>query len=119
MSSQTNFLNLIVSDAHAADPAPAAAPQQGGVMAFLPLIIIFVIFYFLLIRPQSKRAKEHRDMVAKLAKGDEVVTNGGLLGKVTELGDSYVTVEVAEGVAVKLQRQAVAQVLPKGTIKGA
>ena len=111
-----NVLNLIVSDAHAADPAPAAG-FGGGLMSFLPLIIIFVIFYFLLIRPQSKRAKEHREMVAKLAKGDEVVAGGGILGRVTDVSDSYVTVEVADGVAIKVQRAAVAQVLPKGTIK--
>lgn len=111
-----NILNLIVSDAHAADPAPAAG-FGGGLMSFLPLIIIFVIFYFLLIRPQSKRAKEHREMVAKLAKGDEVVAGGGILGRVTDVSDSYVTVEVADGVAIKVQRAAVAQVLPKGTIK--
>jgi len=113
-----NILNLIVSDAHAADPAPAAG-FGGGLMSFLPLIIIFVIFYFLLIRPQSKRAKEHREMVAKLAKGDEVVAGGGILGRVTDVSDSYVTVEVADGVAIKVQRAAVAQVLPKGTIKAA
>jgi preprotein translocase subunit YajC len=113
-----NILSLIVSDAHAADPAPAAG-LGGGIMSFLPLIVIFVIFYFLLIRPQSKRAKEHREMVAKLAKGDEVVTNGGMLAKVTEVGDGYLTVEIADGVAIKLQRAAVTQVLPKGTIKGA
>lgn len=119
MSSQQNFLSLIISDAQAADPAPAAGTQGGGLMAFLPLIIIFVIFYFLLIRPQTKRAKEHRAMVAALAKGDEIATSGGMLGRVTELSDTYVTLEVADGVAVKVQRHAVAQVLPKGTVKGA
>jgi preprotein translocase subunit YajC len=118
MSLHDNLLNLVVADAHAADPAPAGAPQAGGYMSFLPLIIIFVIFYFLLIRPQSKRAKEHREMVGKLGKGDEVVTNGGILGKVTDLDENYLTVEIASGVAVKVQRQAVLQVLPKGTLKG-
>lgn len=117
MSSNTNLLSLIISDAQAADPAPAGA--AGGLMSFLPLIVIFVIFYFLLIRPQTKRAKEHREMVAKLGKGDEVVTSGGILGRVTDLEDAYLTVEVANGVAVKVQRHAVTQVLPKGTIKGA
>jgi preprotein translocase subunit YajC len=112
-----NLLSLIVSDAHAADPAPAAG-LGGGIMQFLPLVVIFIIFYFLLIRPQSKRAKEHREMVAKLAKGDEVVAGGGILGRVSDVSDSYVTVEVADGVAIKVQRAAVAQVLPKGTIKG-
>ena len=118
MTSQDNLLSLIVSDAHAADPAPAAG-MAGGFMSFLPLVIIFVIFYFLLIRPQSKRAKEHREMVAKLAKGDEVVAGGGILGRVTDVSESYITVEIADGVAIKVQRHAVAQVLPKGTIKGA
>jgi preprotein translocase subunit YajC len=115
MSLHDNLLSLVIADAHAADPAPAGA--TGGLMTFLPLIIIFVIFYFLLIRPQSKRAKEHRDMVSKLAKGDEVITNGGLLGRIKDLDESYLTVEIASGVAVKLQRQAVLQVLPKGTLK--
>ena len=118
MSLNTNPLSLIVSDAHAADPAPAGA-ASGGLMSFLPLIVIFVIFYFLLIRPQSKRAKEHREMVAKLVKGDEVVAGGGILGRVTDVSDVYLTVEVAEGVAIKVQRHAVTQVLPKGTVKGA
>ncbi|HJW82023.1 MAG TPA: preprotein translocase subunit YajC [Acidiferrobacterales bacterium] len=118
MNVPENLLSLIVSDAHAADPAPAGG-AAGGFMSFLPLIIIFVIFYFLLIRPQSKRAKEHREMVAKLAKGDEVVAGGGILGRVTELSESYITVEVADGVNIKVQRHAVAQVLPKGTVKGA
>jgi preprotein translocase subunit YajC len=120
MFSPEMLLNLVISSAHAADAAPAAGAQPGSSIAsFLPLIVIFVIFYFLLIRPQSKRAKEHRAMVAAMAKGDEVVTNGGMLGRVTEIDDSYLTLEIAAGVAVKVQRQAVAQVLPKGTIKGA
>jgi preprotein translocase subunit YajC len=118
MPSLEMLLNVIISSAHAADPAPAAGPAA-GFMSFLPLVIIFVIFYFLLIRPQSKRAKEHREMVAKLAKGDEVVAGGGILGRVTDLSESYITVEIADGVAIKVQRQAVAQVLPKGTVKGA
>jgi preprotein translocase subunit YajC len=85
-------------------------------MGFLPLILIFAVFYFMLIRPQMKRAKEHRKMVSELARGDEVVTNGGLLGRITDLGDSFVTVELADKVVVKLQRHAVATVMPKGTI---
>ncbi|GAB4301459.1 MAG: hypothetical protein Kow0096_22280 [Thiohalomonadaceae bacterium] len=80
--------------------------------------IMFVVFYFLLIRPQQKRAKEHRAMVENLAKGDEVVTGGGLVGKVTDLGDNFIEVEVADNVRVKVQRQMLASVLPKGTIKG-
>jgi preprotein translocase subunit YajC len=94
-----------------------SAPGTSGLMSFLPLVLIFVVFYFLLIRPQTKRAKEHRAMVAALEVGAEVVTNGGILGKVTELADQFVTVEVAAGVNVKVQRHAIAQVLPKGTLK--
>ncbi len=88
-------------------------------MSFLPLIIIFVIFYFLLIRPQMKRAKEHKKLVAELGNGDEVVTNGGLLGRITKVGESFVTVELAENVQIKVQRHAIASVMPKGTIKSA
>lgn len=119
MFSHVTFLNFLVSSARAADTAPAAAvPQGSSFMSFLPLIIIFVIFYFLLIRPQTKRAKEHRAMVQALSKGDEVATNGGLLGRVSDLDENYLTLEIASGVMVKVQRQAVAQVLPKGTLKG-
>ena len=108
-------MNFLISEAWAADPVPAAA--NGGLMGFLPLVVIFVIFYFLLIRPQSKRAKEHRAMVAALAKGDEVVTSGGILGRVTEIAEQYLTVEIADGVAVKIERATVSKVLPKGTVK--
>ncbi|MHB8454789.1 MAG: preprotein translocase subunit YajC [Acidiferrobacterales bacterium] len=109
-------MNLLISDAHA-DVLGAASGPGGGILGFLPLIVIFAIFYFLLIRPQSKRAKEHKAMVAAIAKGDEVVTNGGVLGRVTEVGEAFVTVEVADGVSVKLQRHAIATLMPKGTIK--
>lgn len=110
-------MNFLISEAWAADPAPAGV--NGGIMGFLPLIAIFVIFYFLLIRPQSKRAKEHRIMVAALAKGDEVVTSGGILGRVTEVAEQYLTIEIADNVAVKIERVTVAKVLPKGTVKSA
>ena len=86
-------------------------------MSFLPLIIIFVVFYLLLIRPQMKRAKEHKKMVEALAKGDEIVINGGLLGRITEVGENFVTAEVAEGVRVRVQKHAVASLVPKGTAK--
>ena len=86
-------------------------------VGLLPMVLIFVIFYLLLIRPQQKRAKQHKLMVAELSKGDEVVTNGGTLGKITGVDDNFVTVEVAEGVRIKVQRAAVAQMMPKGTIK--
>ncbi len=110
------MMNLLIPNAYAAGTAPGGV-AGGGLLGFLPLIAIFIIFYFLLIRPQSKRAKEHRAMVAALAKGDEVVTNGGVLGRVTEVGEVFVTVEIAEGVSIKVQRQAVASLMPKGTIK--
>jgi preprotein translocase subunit YajC len=84
----------------------------------LPMMAIFAVFYFFLIRPQNKRAKEHRDMVGKLATGDEVVTSGGLLGRITEVGDTFVSLEVAKGVEVKVQRAQVSQLMPKGTVKG-
>jgi preprotein translocase subunit YajC len=108
------LLDFFIASAHAQDASP-----QGGLMSFLPLIIIFVIFYFLLIRPQMKRAKEHRKLVAELAVGDEVVTTGGLLGRISKVGESFLTVEVADNLEIKLQRHAVASVVPKGTIKSA
>jgi preprotein translocase subunit YajC len=109
-------MDFFIASAYAQD---AGAQAQGGLLSFLPLIVIFIVFYFLLIRPQMKRAKEHKALVAQLANGDEVVTNGGLLGKVTNVGDSFVTVELAENVKIKLQKHAVASVMPKGTIKSA
>lgn len=107
-------MSFFINDAWA-----AGAPQAGGdpLLSFLPLVLIFVVFYFLLIRPQTKRAKEHRAMVAALSKGDEVVTNGGLAGQVAEVGENFVLVEVAGNVQVRVQKQAVATVLPKGTLK--
>ncbi len=108
-------MDFFIASAYAQD----AASPAGGILSFLPLIVIFIVFYFLLIRPQTKRAKEHRQLVEKLATGDEVVTNGGLLGKITHVGDSFVTVEVADNVKVKLQKHAVASVVPKGTVKSA
>jgi len=100
--------------------ALAAAPQGQGdpLMSFLPLIFIFVVFYFLLIRPQTKKSKEHKQMVEALAKGDEVVTSGGLLGRISKVGDNFIELEISEGVTVKVQRNAVANLMPKGTIKG-
>jgi len=86
-------------------------------MAFLPMILIFVVFYFLLIRPQQKKAKEHRTMLAALQKGDEVVTAGGVVGRVAKLTDQYAAIEIAPSVEINVQRSAIAQLLPKGTIK--
>ena len=97
--------------------AQGSAGQSGGLLGFLPLIVIFVLFYFLLIRPQNKKQKEHRAMVDALANGDEIITGGGVLGKVTDVGEQFVTVEIANNVVVKIQKHTVAAVLPKGTIK--
>src|SRR5690606_45492 len=99
----------------------AAGDAAGGLMGMLPIVLMFIILYFLMIRPQMKRQKEHRNLVAGLTKGDEVVTSGGILGKVTKAGDNYITIEVAsladKPVEVVLQRNSVTSVLPKGTIK--
>ena len=108
-------MDWLISTAAAQAQGPAG--QGNALMQFLPLVLIFVVFYFLLIRPQTKRAKEHRAMVAALEVGAEVVTNGGILGKVTQLGEQYLTLEIADGVNVKVQRHTVSQVLPKGTLK--
>ncbi len=106
-------MSFFISDALAA--APQGQPDP--LMSFLPLILIFVVFYFLLIRPQSKRAKEHKQMVEALSRGDEVVTNGGLLGRISGVGDNFVELDIAEGVTVKVQRQSIANLMPKGTVK--
>lgn len=108
-------MDFLISTAHAQAAATGAAGNP--IMTFLPLIILFGVFYFMLIRPQMKRAKEQRQMVAALAVGDEVITNGGLCGRITEIADAFVSLEVASGVKVKLQKQAVSTVLPKGTLK--
>jgi preprotein translocase subunit YajC len=111
-------MSFFISDAWA-EAAPPAGAAQGGLSSLVFLIVIFAIFYFMLIRPQAKRQKEHKKMVEALAKGDEVVTNGGVLGKITEVSDNFVQLEITEGVQIKVQRQAVAQLMPKGTIKSA
>jgi preprotein translocase subunit YajC len=102
-----------------AQTAPAAAGGDMGssLMSMLPLVLMFVVLYFVMIRPQMKKQKEHRAMIDALAKGDEVVTAGGMLGKVSKLGDSNLGLEVANGVEVQIQRSAVVQVLPKGSLK--
>jgi preprotein translocase subunit YajC len=91
--------------------------MQSSLMSMAPLVLMFVVLYFVMIRPQMRRQKEHRAMIEALAKGDEVATVGGVLGRVTKLGDVYLTVEIANGVEVQVQRSAVVQVLPKGTFK--
>lgn len=98
-----------------------AAPATGGMdlMGLMPLILMFILLYFLMLRPQMKKAKEHKQMLAALQKGDEVVVSGGTLGKVTKVGDSYVNVEIANNVEVVVQKGSVTTLLPKGTIKSA
>jgi preprotein translocase subunit YajC len=98
--------------------AQAAAPAGADIMSMLPIILMFVVLYFVMIRPQMKRAKEQKAMVEALQKGDEVVAAGGVLGKITKVTDNYVTIEIADKIEIKVQRPAVALVLPKGTIKG-
>ena len=110
---------VFISEAHA-QAAPAATTSDspmGSLGSMLPLVLMFVVLYFVMIRPQMKRQKEHKAMVDALAKGDEVVTAGGVLGKVAKIGDTYLHVEVASGVELQVQRSAVVQVLPKGTLK--
>jgi preprotein translocase subunit YajC len=95
----------------------AAGGTASTLTTILPLVLIFVVFYFLLIRPQTKRAKEHREMVGKLAVGDEVVTNGGILGRIGEVAEHFITLEIARGVTISVQRFQIAQLMPKGTVK--
>ena len=105
---------MLISNAYA---QTAAAGPLDGAMQFLPIILMFVVLYFLMIRPQQKKAKEHKALIAGIAKGDEVVTGGGLVGKVVKIGENYVTLEVAEGTEVVVQKPAIGLVLPKGTLK--
>ena len=106
---------MLISSAYA--QAAGAATPGGDLMAFLPMVAIFVVFYFLLIRPQQKRAKETKAMLEALAKGDEVITAGGIVGKISRLTDQYAVVEVSPNVEISVQRGAISQILPKGTIK--
>ena len=110
---------MFISSAFAQAAPPAAAvggDMMSSLTGMLPLVLMFVVLYFVMIRPQMKKQKEHRTMIEALAKGDEVATAGGMLGKVTKLGDAYLTLELAPGVEVQLQRSAIVQVLPKGAI---
>ncbi|MHB8921343.1 MAG: preprotein translocase subunit YajC [Halothiobacillus sp.] len=106
---------FFISDA-LAEAAPAAA-QPNLIATFLPLILIFGVMYFLLIRPQVKRQKELKKLVSSIEKGDEIITNGGMLGRVIKVGEAFLIVEVADGVTIVVQRNAVATVMPKGTLK--
>lgn len=111
-------MDFLISSAHA-QAAPGAAPPGGGISTLVMMGVMIAFFYFMLIRPQMKRAKEQRSMLAALAKGDEVATTAGMLGRVDEITESYVSVEIAPNVVVKLQKQAITAVLPKGTLKSA
>lgn len=105
---------MFITNAYA-QAAPAAASGTDSLMGMLPLVLMFVVLYFIMIRPQMKRQKEHKAMIDALAKGDEVVVAGGVVGRIAKIGESYVQVEIAQGVEVQVQRGAVLQVLPKGT----
>ena len=111
-----NLLDLVIAPAYA---QAAQQPQGLGGMGLLMPIALIAIMYFFMIRPQMKRQKEHRAMLDKLAKGDEVLTNGGIAGVVTDIGENFVTVEVADNVRLRIQKGAIANVLPKGTLKSA
>lgn len=114
----TEFLNFFIASAHADTAAPAAGAAADGGFSFLVLPAIFLLFfYFVLWRPQSKRAKEQRNLLGSLAKGDEVVTAGGLLGKIVKLHDQYIVLALSENVEIVLQKASIVNVLPKGTLK--
>ena len=105
---------MFISSAYA---QAAGGDTTSSLVSLLPLVLMFVVLYFVMIRPQMKRQKEHKAMIEALAKGDEIVTAGGLVGKVSKIGDAYIGVELADGVEVQMQRSAVVQVLPKGSLK--
>ena len=107
---------MFISNAYAQAAQGAASPES-GLLGMLPLVLMFVVLYFVMIRPQMKRQKEAKAMIEALAKGDEVVTAGGVIGKISKLGDNFVHLEVANGVELQIQRSAVTQVLPKGSLK--
>ncbi|MGB8635932.1 MAG: preprotein translocase subunit YajC [Rhodanobacteraceae bacterium] len=112
-------MDFLISSAHAQTAGSGAASSAGGfgMMNILFLVVLFGVFYFMLIRPQQKRMKEHKAMLGQLARGDEVVTNGGMAGRVDDIGEHFITVEVADKVKLKVQKQSISQVLPKGTLK--
>jgi preprotein translocase subunit YajC len=106
---------VLISNAYA-QTAAAAGPMD-SVMQFLPIILMFVVLYFLMIRPQMKKAKEHKALIDALGKGDEVITSGGIAGRITKVSDDFVSVAIAENVEIQIQKPAIAVVLPKGTLK--
>ena len=107
---------MFISSAFAQSAPAAAGGAESSLLSLAPLVLMFVVLYFIMIRPQMKKQKEHKAMIEALAKGDEVVIAGGILGKVTKLGESFLNIEVANGVEVQVQRPSVVQVLPKGTV---
>jgi len=108
---------VFISSAFAQTAPAAGGDMSSSLMSMLPLVLMFVVLYFVMIRPQMKKQKEHKAMIDALAKGDEVVAGGGILGKVAKINDNTVSLEVAAGVEIQIQRSAVVQVLPKGSIK--
>ena len=108
-------MDFLISAAHAQQSG--AAPQGGGLLSMLPLVGLLVLFYFMLIRPQQKRTKQHTQLISSLSKGDEIITAGGLTGTVAELSDEYVKLQIAETTVITIQRQSISSVLPKGTLK--
>ncbi|HOZ05854.1 MAG TPA: preprotein translocase subunit YajC [Arenimonas sp.] len=111
-----SLLDFFISPAAAQS---AAAPAAGGFGPLIMIAVMFVVMWFLMIRPQMKRQKEHRELISKLSKGDEIITSGGIAGRVDDLGDNFITVEIADNTKIKLQRNAITAVLPKGTLKSA
>ena len=107
---------MLISNAYAQTAAAAAGPMD-SVMQFLPIILMFAVLYFLMVRPQMKKAKEHKALLDALAKGDEVVTQGGLAGRITKVGDDFVSIAIADNVDIQMQKGAISLVLPKGTLK--
>jgi preprotein translocase subunit YajC len=108
-------MDFLISTANAQG---AGGSASGGLSQILILVVFVAIFYFMLIRPQQKRMKDQQAMLSKLAAGDEVVTSGGILGRITDVGESFVTLEIAEGVRIRVQRSQITQLMPKGTLKG-
>jgi len=114
----TEMIKMWISNAYAQGLSGLSLGGiQSSLTQFLPIILMFAVLYFIMIRPQMKRQKEHRAMLAAMARGDEVVTNGGILGKITKVGEAYASVELSDGVEVTLQKSAITTILPKGTIK--
>ena len=109
---------MLISEVWAQSAASAQSAQGIDFMAFMPFVFLIAVFYFILIRPQMKRTKEHKTMLEALQKGDEIVAAGGLVGRVTKIDENYITMQVADGVEVRVQRPSLQLVLPKGTIKG-